>query len=271
MLFASPAFILFPAMNPIGGMRKEIMVLAVVALLGIVVRFRPPPIFALVPYLLFAVSAFSHESAALATPVLIYLVWIGTRNGTFTKSHRIMGTTYLLLIVTRAVFVAAIFPGTTTQTKMICDSWRGIGVREALCGGPIESLALTRQDAIQQVQLAFPGYSNYLALALLALIPLAAIGARKQFWWLTGITYLCLIPLFILGLDYGRWIYLATSLLSIAALATWREADLRPWKVPELVAVVFVLLWSLPYTGGVGQDPLLTRGIALLMQTMGPH
>jgi hypothetical protein len=266
-LLLSPAFMLFPGLNVVGGARKEILILAVVALLALIVRLQLRTWWLAIPFALYPVAVFSHEVGALAAPVMLYLVWSFYSTRKKASWHRFAGLTYVSFVAVAGLVVAALAPGNAQQASEICDSWVQIGVRDALCGGPIDYLKTTTSEAFDFVRSLYPGIWLYLGLAALALLPLLALGVTRRFWLLVGMTYLCLIPLFALGIDYGRWIYIATSLTSLAILATWEHETLRPWNVPEVGALAYVLLWTVPYTYGAPSMPLFNVLVAYFYQS----
>lgn len=255
----SPAFMLFPSMNPVGGMRKELLVLVAIALMGLVVRFGLSRLLAVVAVLVFAIAAFSHESGALMIPVLLYLMWRGAAGGVFTKRFAFALGGFVSAISLSALISAALFPGNSETAARICSSWVSLGVRDALCGGPIEYLAVNSGQARAEVLGLFPGYWAYLPLALLALVPLILVGVRRKVWVLALITYVASAPLFLLGIDYGRWIFLATSALSLIALATWQLDDFQELPISQWTVFVVPLMWSLNYSGGASQNPFIAR------------
>lgn len=259
ILVLSPAFMLFPSMNPVGGMRKELLVLVAIALMGLVIRFRLARFLAVVSVLIFGVASFSHESGALLIPVLVYLMWRGVLGGVFTQRFAVALGGIASAMSVSALMSAALFPGNSEVAARICTSWVSLGVRDALCGGPIEYLAVDSGQARAEVLGLFPGYWAYLPLALLALVPLILVGVGRKVWVLASITYVALAPLFLLGIDYGRWIFLATSALSLVALATWQLDDFQELPLPQWTVFVVPLMWSLNYSGGASQNPLIVR------------
>jgi len=81
----------------------------------------------------------------------------------------------------------------------------------------------------------------------------------KEVWCLLLVSYVMLSPLFLTGIDYGRWIYLANALTSIALLAFGRQWSSKELRLPLLAAGLYIALWSLPYTGPIMQEPLIGR------------
>lgn len=249
MLTLSPAFMLFPAMQPVAGIRKELIGVAALVVMACVVRFRAHPMFACLAYAMFAVGAFSHEVTALLAPAFLFLVLAGGRAGALSRQHVRVATVALGIVSASAVLLAVMFPGDTGQGEQICQSVVDTGLSVSICSGSMDYLGTTLGTAMAAVAAEWPAYGVYALLGLLALVPLYLVGASKRLWMLVLCTYVLLVPVFATAVDYGRWIYLATAGASIATLATARLDGLRSRRVPELFAVVFVLGWGMNYYG----------------------
>lgn len=259
MLVLSPAFLLFPAMAPVGGLRKELLALAALALLACVVRFGLPHAWMWVSIALFAVGAFSHEVVALTAPAFVFLLLSAERSGLLTTRrarHLVIGVVSIAAV---GLAFAAAFPGRDGGAAARCAALTDRGFDAVMCTQALDYLGAPLSRGLSDVQREWPAYAVYGVLALLALLPLVLAGAQRRHWLLLGISYLCLLPLFLTGVDYGRWVYVGTASVSIALLATWRIDGVRPHRVPEVAALAFVLLWSMNYYGAAAQPPLISR------------
>ncbi len=256
-LLLSPAFLLFPGLDPVGGTRKELLVLAVVALFALVARFRLPEWVLLLPCAMYPLIVLSHEMAALAAPSILYLIWFRYRGIDGRSWRRRTLFIFVTAVAVSGSLLASLFPGTTTQSEAICVSLMRLGVREALCGGPIEYLGTSSAEAFKFLASLYPSMWSYLGLAALSTLPFAALGSKIRFWWLAAISTLMLTPLYLLGIDYGRWIFFDASMLSLVLLATWQRDTRTPWKVPLVVSIAYFSLWAVPYTPGGSSAPLV--------------
>jgi hypothetical protein len=268
MLVLSPAFLLFPLLSYQGGLRKELFVLVILALVAYLFALRAKAGWFLVPLGLFGLAAFSHETAALSLPAFVFLIWQGRLNGSLTKTQSIFLAAGWSLVSALALMIALIYPGTPDQAQVICKSLTDLGSSTEACAGAISVIGQSFTDALQAMSTQFPDYLAYAPLALLALIPVFLLKPPKVILLLLLVSYISLIPLFMTGIDYGRWIYLATALASISLLAFGRQWGDRAFKVPFLVAIVYISVWSLPYTGPLVQDPLFRSFMIGPLRTM---
>ena len=254
MLLLSPAFTLFPVLNLHGGMRKEILALAALALLAIRVRYNRFGLLLWMTPVVFAIAAFSHELTVLMLPPFLYLLWRGVRDESLSRTAgQVVGGILLTTALSAAVF-SVVAPGTVAQATSICASWASSGISDRLCFGSLSHIGESPADAMALVSTVAPSATTYLLPLLLSLVPLIAIRPPRPYLALVGFTYLALAPLFIVGIDYGRWIYVATASLSLVALATSRAGHFRPVRVPGWGAAVFIVSWSVPYTFGTSSS-----------------
>ncbi len=262
-LLLSPAFLLFPGLDPVGGTRKEVLALAVVAMFALVARFKLPEWVLLIPCGAYPLIVLSHELAALCAPVILYLIWFRYRELPTPEWHQNALFAYVTAVAVGGVASSIVFSGTIEQSEAICESVMELGVREALCGGPIDYLGTSSIEAFRLVASLYPSMWSFFGIAAVSLLPFAALGSTARFWRLAASSLFILLPLYVLAIDYGRWIYLGTSMLSIVLLVTWQLDTRRPWRVPFPVAIAFVSLWAVPYTPGGANSPLvayLTHG-----------
>jgi hypothetical protein len=217
---------------------------------------RANAVWFLVPLVLFTLAAFSHETAALSLPAFVFVLWQGRISGVFTSAQTIWLVAGWSWVSALALIITLLHPGTPDQSNIICKSLIDLGSTEEACAGAISVIGQSFTNAIQAMSTQFPGYLAYVPLALLALVPFLLLRAPNVIWLLLLVSYIALIPLFMTGIDYGRWIYLATSLVSIAFLAIGQQRPSRAFKVPFLMAIVYISVWSLPYTGPLVQEPL---------------
>lgn len=261
MLLLSPAFLLFPVLTSDGGLRKELLGLVALALVAIIVSRHWTPWLLLIPYVLFGLGVLTHESIALLLPAFIFLIAVGSRRECC-RAHAVAGGVLLAILALVALGAALARPGSLEQVDAICSSLQAGGATPEACTGAVTALSWGLVEAMQQVSAQFPPYFAYLPLALLALAPMVAVRPAREFWWLAIFTYGALTPLFLTGVDYGRWIYLATSAISISLLAMWGPRARDEMRVPAVVAVLFIVMWSLPYSDVPVQRPLYGQLLA---------
>lgn len=258
VLTLSPAFLLFPALNVFGAWRKEVIVLAGLTLLAVQIRWRLSQALIWAACGAYALGSFSHEGSALAVPAFVFLLWWSHRNGGLTRRATAGYAVTFAAICGIALTSAAVWSGTQEQAAAVCASWQTDGLSDQLCQGPLNHLGDTTADALRLVASVSGGIPGYAVPLLLSLLPLQLVDAPRRIWALVAVTYAALLPLFVLGIDYGRWIYLATAAVSLVALAIGPVEGWGSRKVPWWVAAAFLLLWTVPYTFGDGQTALET-------------
>jgi hypothetical protein len=268
MLTFSPAFLLFASLSPEGALRKELFGLAAFALLAVCVRFRWPPATLAGVVALFALGSMAHELTALMLPAFAYLIVWGRRQGRWSR-----GTTRVTVVVMAATAVAAVawallFPATAAETSKICSSWTAAGLDRELCSGALRFHSRSLSESLQLTKGMFPAYLSLVPLAVLSLVPFIVLRAPRRIWWLLGTTFLALVPLFFVAIDYGRWIYVGVALTSLVCLATWTQGDIEARNVPAWVAILFVALWSLPYAGPQTTESLVMQVLSSPIERM---
>lgn len=247
MLTMSPAFLLFPALELEGSVRKEFLALAAVALLALMLRSYLSVSLVYIAALVFGIGALSHEANALALPAVLFLLLEIHRRRMI--SGRVLWPSMGFAVISSitSLTIAASHSGSSRQRIAICDAVIARTSDPNLCVGAIEAIDDGFRDSVSTVSTLFPLNFNYLGLIALSLLPFMLFQAPRRFWYLVGITYAALIPLFVVGVDYGRWIFLATGLLSFVALGTFTSEARAPLKVPLIAALAYVSLWTLPY------------------------
>ena len=147
-----------------------------------------------------------------------------------------------------------------------------------MCAGPLTYLDDSLLDGMNQVSAWFPNYLTYIPAIVLAALPIALLRPQRSIWVLLLVTYIFLAPLFLSGIDYGRWIFLATSLITFVLLGTSNQIQRNPVDVPLYAAILFIVLWLMPYTADLDYRSLLyfilddpvSWTIDFLAQTLNP-
>jgi len=258
MLVMSPAFLLFPLFNEEGAVRKEILVILAVALFAVIVRFLLPSWLVAFPLTIFSIGSLSHEAVALCAFAFVGFAWLAHRHGKISLPVRNITVSILSLAGITGIVIPLLFPGTLDQQEAICTSFKLNGL-PYLCEGPLTFMNDSFTTAVGEVVALFPGYLTYLTPLILSLVPFYILRVPKQVVLLFVLTYVTLAPLFVTGVDFGRWIYLATAIMSFVLLGIGNSLKLAEREVPRLVALGFIALWSMPYTGTPNMDSLLTE------------
>lgn len=253
MLVLSPAFLLFPALDADGNSRKELIALIALAIAALGARTRHASLTLWIALPIFAFAVFGHEALVVFLPGFVYL----TLTSPLVRRGWMIASGYFIVGVTAAL-LALLRPGDRSMARAICDTWNTRGITD--CGGALEALGMSASDMAQVLMTYFPAYWTYLLPTALALLPLFALRFLPEQRLITVIVVLAVLPLFFIGWDYGRWIFLATAQLSLIALA--RPDRTRPMQVPLYGALAFILLWGFNHAGQPLNDGLIIRWVS---------
>lgn len=287
----SPATLAFPILDPTGAFRKElILLLALGALLLWLARGAVRDA-SLILFLTLtgSLAILSHEGLL---PYLVYLVgalWIGVGD-----LRRVIKIIALPLVTTAATLLLVMrHRGTLADEQTIC---RSLGSAPAIvCSGSIAYLAngtdVARADVMRNMH-AYHYLFYYPLLALLALLPLAAMAyklaqvrtLRPRVAIVVGtasVALLASLPLFLLAMDWGRWIYIhivsvflllmfldgqqfaeASTPASSMALAPAQ----RRWA--PAVLLLYATCWNIPHYGNYPKKGYLNAPLHLLKEEM---
>lgn len=250
MLVLSPAFLFFPALDVTSNSRKELIVLVALGVVALSHRFWRVNLGLWTALPLFTLGVFSHEALVVTLPVFIYLAIASTGR------VRIQGVLSCYVIAASGALVLALVrPGNAQTSTLICQDWNQIGIAD--CGNALAALGMPASEMLRElVSNLYPAYWTYLLPVALASLPFFALRFWPRERLIGVVTIVSVLPLFVLGWDYGRWIFLITAQLSIVALALPERT--QPMRVPLYGALAFVLLWGFRHYG----DPL-TEGFAV--------
>ena len=250
MLVLSPAFLLFPALDATGNTRKEWLVLVALAIAALAIRSARPALGLWLALPLFTVGVLVHEALIVLLPAFAYLAFVSLPR----ERARVLLGAYLIPVVI-SVGIALLRPGSSELAAEICANWRARGIED--CGGALAAIGMPATEMVDKlVNESFPGYWAYLLPAALAALPFFALRFFPRERLIGLLVVAAVAPLFILGWDYGRWVFLIVAQLSFIALALPERS--RPMRVPLYGALAFILLWGFNHAG-----PALTDGLAV--------
>jgi len=204
---------------------------------------------------LFAFSCLSSEINAFLFPAFLYTIdsQFKDRMEDFSRSKLLKLVKPLFLLITVVAFcVAALYHGDKKTSFIICQEVISRGFRPNMCDGAIYAIGWTLDKTVNRVRMHFPGYFGYLALILLAALPiLLSSWQKKNRKWLI-LSTLTILPLFLIVDDYGRWIFLWSTQLTVMILNSNHELDTsKLWN--KISVPFFVLSWGLPFWTYFGQ------------------
>lgn len=249
-LVCGPAALTFTGWNPEAFGRKELLTLSALTLLALAGerRHRIATRHALTigGLLMFALSVFSWEASALLAPGAIFLVRRGF-TGHDGAHWRIVYTALTCAIAFGGLQTSVLFHGNWDLATEVCTAVRQHGLTNPeLCDNSIAFLGVTGSEELQYVRASFPLYWGYLPWFALSLLPIATTTWLRKHWLATAACAAAIAPLFLLGIDYGRWISLLVLELVICIAATTDRVETRlPWT--PLAVICYTTLWGIPF------------------------
>ena len=248
-LVASPAALPFIGWDPLGGFRKEILGFAALVLIAVARRSmaRGRRISALVAALLvWTLGVFSWESVALMLPAVGFLLLTEP-----TLPLRRSFAAAFAGVGTLALAASTVWHGTAATSTQLCTRIIEHGLGQNLCTGAVAWMGRSLQDSLNLVAKDAPTYSGYLFMAALAVLPIALSPWLRRYWaWALAVA-IGIAPLFVLGIDYGRWLHILVIELSICIAVSHRDLiESRLWN--PLSVGLFVTLWAIPHAAPTG-------------------
>lgn len=275
-LLFSPATMAFLAIDIGNGCRKEMLLhLALAATILLTLRKVNPVLLSLTLTALLPALVLSHEIMASCFLFFFAAVAIGT--GRLGLSAKILALPYVVAGVTENIVRHHV--GTLDMSIGICKAvggrWVGaVDTGNNLCGGAIGRLTWTLSTYRQEQHVFLHYRSLYLVCGILSFLPLIAAlvvlyrrdGKQyevKVIAWTTALSAVATLPIFLIAIDWGRWIYMQTECLMLVILMAALSAPGflktstsppigtgKPWRLPLLAATfAYCTLWTLPVIG----------------------
>jgi hypothetical protein len=262
LLIFSPFIFTFQINDLQGGFRKEIIYLALLSFVVWTARTRDPKTFEKVFYiilLLYPAVILTHEMLAIYLPFLL-VAYLSSVTLTRKKFF------FILLLLTPSIvsfLVAIYYSGTSIQ---VVDIFNSIAKENyPLTGGAISWLDRNSSYGIALVtkQLNEQHYAYYILLvplAALAYIPiherLKSIAKNRLSLFLILISIVGSAGLFIVAIDWGRFIYITLvsifllSLISTQDIEVHHQRDRYNQPVNLFIALffsIYSLFWHIPH------------------------
>jgi len=257
-LCCSPAVGLFMATN-FGLTRKELIGIFALVILSILQNSKlfVYRIGVSTSMILFALACLSSEINAFLFPAFLYTLDCHFKNRAedFYRSKFLKFVKPLLLLTTLGTLcLSTLYHGDKKTSSIICQQVISQGFKPDMCGGAINAIGWSLLKTVNQVRQSFPGYFGYLPLIFLASLPILLSGwQKKNRKWLI-LSTITVLPLFLIVVDYGRWIFLWSTQLTVMILNSNHELDIRKlWN--KISVPFFVLSWGLPAWAYFGQVP----------------
>lgn len=268
----SPSFLLFGVMEPEAAFRKEWLGLVSLTALLLAVepnlsdgRRRLSLVFSSAT---FVVAVFSHEANILLIPALSWVLL----DADLPRRER----NFVAFSVTITAFIAGIasvvFRGSSALAEAQCKSLVNRGFEPGICDGAIAWLGRTAGNPL------YNGAELY-GLRLPLLLPLAIFASAPfaLFRWpsaqiiaVVTIGSSIAIPLSLVSLDHGRWLWLAVTVCTLIALPKIRRGEVATLPIPGIAAFCLAFSWAFGHKQiHVAELPVLNKLIKTLSEIVG--
>jgi hypothetical protein len=245
----SPGFLLFWANDFGGAHRKEIIAFA--AFLPLITsKTTEVTSYALriLVVSLFGISVAFHEANVFLAPMLIAAMLVRFPDQWILNA--INGTFILLLAAAGAIFAFTF--SSIESTEPLCERVLSYGLSGELCGGAFDWLVNKIDDGVDETAAMFNTVSLSIALLLtiICIAPAVALLLCLRFSRIEiasmVVATLSVLPLFIIAIDWGRWLALVTFGLTFIGLirAGHTDAYIRSPNLPsgQRAAAIAILL-----------------------------
>jgi len=253
LLIVSPATAFFPAFEAEAVARKEILLLAVPALL----LWRKPgsaPMLLVQALLLLALTLllFIHEGMIFFMPLLGVFLWYSWGDTKSSRQFLLVSAVWLTLVTAVIAGLNQIYPANPAELCRVLAQRHSL---PAHCAEPMLTAVSWLAVAPTEVWTLAAGKfdaTRMLSIGLgLVLCAMPLIGLRKRFRgdWAIILALLATLPLFMMTLDWGRWLHVIVMLLlAIYAAQTLSDrtvqADAFPRSIHALLAAaMLVVAW----------------------------
>lgn len=278
LLFVSPAFLAFHFWDFQGGFRKEIFVLAVFAALlwwstKSFARRRHRTVFLTCWALAPAIFGFVHEAMVFYAPLMLISLWLVGKRLEFSPTALGVTSVFGGILASIPVGLSLVYPGGEIERQAICNSVTSAGFEPNICGAAIGAIAWPLDQAIQVV--ADAATPLYLWLAAIALAPFVLLRVRRSVIISTLLATTALVPIFIVGADWGRWIhiFIAIATLTIFRLLNDQSGEESFQALNPLaglaVAGVYTFGWHIPHFAASRWGPEILNIISPLLRGTG--
>jgi hypothetical protein len=225
VLILSPVFVLmFWGNDPLGSLRKELLVYAAHALLLVPLtkNGRGTCLFALAASGLMTLGVLGHEvNAVMLCSFLLCLYWVlgGTRRRLF----------WILAAALAAFSAWALFyhfgHARLASVQAVCIPLTSRGISPGMCGGSMAWLVVTPGDAHQKVllEVARPQFlyfvATYVGATALVLYLNGRFDRASRLHLLYFLLLVPFLPLYFVAVDFGRWLVMHMASYTFCLMA----------------------------------------------------
>lgn len=269
MLLLSPSFYFFWLFQSTAAMRKEILILLAfsLVLLGFKNSVKKPGLYFVATGAL-SMGFFFHEGMIFFLPFYMALLFIGFQE-TLLSRVALFTHSALAILSSLSALSFALFFSKLPETKALCEILLSYDLSKDICDGSISYLGTSSAETLNIVhaKITSDGWkaASYGLGYGLALIPLMLFSIKnvKRSWQIIGLCsgILFFAPLFIIAVDWGRWVFFYISSMSfiVIALRLFNRATVQ-WQAPGVVAGLFCLGWFISHS---------SKGLKILILEIG--
>lgn len=260
VLACAPSSLPFIGLDPLGAYRKELLLLTSLVLLAWSVSQRDRHrsralLLTAAALLIYTLAVFSWEASVVALPAIWHLLRAGLTSDQRSPVPRSDRAAFLAaawvagLVASLGLALSFFSPGDLGTAKAICADLSDRGFRvDHVCGGAIDWLGHRIAQDVALVVERLPESWIYVPSAVLASLPLLSSGWVGRNRRTVAAIAIAALPLFVVAVDYGRWISLIYLEVAICA-AAGGTAHTRRWSA--LTAVPFLTAWGFTHVARV--------------------
>jgi hypothetical protein len=248
-IICSPFALCFLAWDRYVYVRKEILGIAILVLIAyrITCDSYSRKLFLVLIHILYAVAVFSSEVNLTLLPGMIYLISVYCK-----KTVDFFHGFVLVAISLSAVLVSLIYPGDKSASQNICKKIIDDGLDESSnCMGSVSIIGMPIHEMVSTLIGNYPSNFAYLLIGLIALSPLILSNWINQNLLWFYFMALAVLPLFIIGWDYGRWIFILITEITICVTLSKSTFGNKIFSSP-MNTIIYTFALGSGHTG----DPL---------------
>ena len=254
MVLLSPAFFFVFAFYDISAaLRKELIIFFSISLLAYSLMGNRVKVWYLrISLAIYFLAVFSHEIASLFLPFFIYLLYVQFKHMTGNKIILKKYMSYFSVVALGGLAASIFFHGNEAVISKICHSLYEKGFSTSICSaGSMSYMTKDLSYATSAVMLELnnhPYIPLFLVCLLLSLLPFFCNDwlREKNSRILLIVGFIFMLPLFSIGVDWGRWIHIYIVLLSICLLFDATKQTINFALISWPFLFLFIAFWALP-------------------------
>jgi hypothetical protein len=269
MISLSPVFIMFDFLDTGGAFRKEIIAFASLTLfIRMLVNKKFTWSGFLPVVLLYFLFAFSWEASIIFMLPMLYFTYQMKISRLLTKA-KFVGVSLLFMTLSLSSLLGSFLFGSLIlqfntsmdQGRLVCDSLVSRGISPKICQGTIYSNTGREIEIPEMLRelLLENNFGYYFPILVLALTPFIWNGWIKRHTVVFSYFSISVLPIFLTGLDWGRWIHILGTIITLAWIAEKLQARdglfenqiKRNSAILVVSSLLFIVLWRIPHAGGL--------------------